>query len=96
MNPYNEFLSDNCTKNPVTKPLSDNPVSKFNKVMNDFNRHLSVAVELIGDDPDLTIDNSEYLRALSEMVCDLNGLDTCDHKESMALLIVALAQNIHN
>lgn len=96
MNPYNEFLSDNCADNPVNESLSNNPVSKFDKVMNDFNRHLSVAVELIGDDPDLTIDNSEYLRALSEMVCDLNGLDTCDHKESMALLIVALAQNIHN
>lgn len=91
MNPDNKFLSDNCTNNPA-----NNPVNKFDKVMNDFNHHLSTAVELIGDDPYLTIDNSEYLRALSEMICDLNGLDTCDHKESMAFLIVALAQKIHN
>lgn len=86
MNPDNKFLSDNCTNNPV---------NKFDKVMNDLTRHLSVAVDLIGDVPDLTIDNSEYLRALSEMVCDLNGLDTCVHKESMALLIVALAQKVY-
>lgn len=94
MNPDNKFLSDNCPNCP-NNPVN-NPVNKFDKVMNDFNLHLSIAVELIGDDPDPTIDNSEYLRALSEMICYLNGLDTGENKEYIAFLIVTLAQKVYN